>query len=94
MFEIPLQSVENQTVTVLLNNQNCQINIYQKSTGVYLDLFKDNNAIVTTRLCVDRVPIVRNRSSGFIGELVFIDEFGSQNPDYLGLGVNYRLYYV
>lgn len=94
MFEVPLQATESQTITILLNNQNCQINIYQKSTGLYLDLFKDNNVIIRTRLCVDRIPIIRNCSSGFVGELYFVDSSGNQNPDYLGLGTNFRLYYV
>lgn len=94
MFEVPLQATESQTITILLNNQNCQINIYQKSTGLYLDLFKDNEVIISTRLCVDRIPVVRNRSSGFVGELYFVDGSGTQNPDYLGLGTNFRLYYV
>lgn len=94
MQEIPLQATPNQKVLTTLASQNCEINVYQRMTGLYLDLFIDNVPIVNTRLCVDRVPIVRNTSSGFVGELYFYDKTGTQNPDYIGLGTNFILVYV
>lgn len=94
MQEIPLQATPNQTVLTTVNNQNCEINIYQRMTGLFFDLLVDGVVIVTTRLCVDRVPIIRNRSSGFVGEFYFYDKTGTQNPDYIGLGTNFILVYV
>lgn len=94
MQQIPLDAVPNQKVLITLANQNCEINIYQRMTGLFFDLFVDGVAIVTTRLCVDRVPIVRNKASGFIGEFYFYDNTGTQNPDYVGLSNNFTLVYI
>ena len=52
MKGIPLKPVPSQTLSVLLNGQNCQISVYQKSTGVYLDLHINNSPIVTDRKSV------------------------------------------
>lgn len=91
---IPLQAVPSQSLSIVLSGQNCEISVYQKSTGLYFDLWSNNQVICTARLCVNGVAIVRNTSSGFIGEFYFIDNQLNQNPDYLGLGSVFELVYI
>ena len=94
MLIVPLSNVPSQTVTSVLGGQNCQINVYQKSTGVYLDLFVNNIALCTTSLCVNETRIVRYKYLGFIGDLMFVDTEGKNDPDYTGIGSRYQLIYI
>ncbi|TAL90900.1 MAG: hypothetical protein EPN62_00760 [Candidimonas sp.] len=94
MRTIPLQSIPSQTLDVQLSNQNCTINVYQKTTGLYLDLLINNAAVKTAILCRDRVKLIRDEYLGFIGDLVFVDTQGLNDPDYTGLGVRFVLVYL
>jgi hypothetical protein len=92
---IPLQPVPSQTLAIVLNNQDCEISIHQKSTGLFFDLSSNGNVIVTSRYCANGVKIVRRPDSGFVGDFMFVDIEGkNQNPDYLGLGESFVLVYL
>lgn len=94
MMVIPLQAVPSQAVTVSLGGQNCQISVYQKSTGLYCDVYLNNSLIVAGVLCLDRVKIVRDAYHGLIGDLSFVDQQGASEPEYTGVGSRYLLYYL
>ena len=94
MKTIPLQSVPSQTLSVLLGGQNCQIAVYQKSTGLYLDLSINNAPLLTTVMCRDRVRLVRQTYHGFAGDLTFVDTQGFSDPSYTGLGGRFILVYL
>jgi len=93
MNVIPLLAVENQEFSVVLNGQNCDISIYQKSTGLYFDITLNGTLIESTILCLNAVPLVQYSYLGFNGNLVFIDTQGSNDPTYDGLGNRYILVY-
>jgi hypothetical protein len=92
---IPLQPLPNQTVTVNLANQACQIDIYQKRTGLFCNFWLNNPAAPTIagRICLDRNLIVRDAYFGFSGDLAFVDQHGASDPTYDGIGTRYLLYY-
>lgn len=94
MRKIPLRAVPSQSLSVILAGQSCQINVCEKSTGLYLDLFVNHDPIVTTALCHDRVRIVRDSYRGFAGDLSFIDTQGHADPEYTGLGRRFLLVYL
>ncbi len=91
---IPLQAVPSQSFNVGLSNQACQVNIYQKSTGLFFDLLVANAPIVTGVICRNLTKLVRYLYLGFIGEFAFIDTQGATDPYYTGLGSRYLLAYV
>lgn len=94
---IPLRAVPNQTLTTLLGNQNCRINVYQKFFGLFLDLTVVGSTtvpITTGALCEWNNPLVRYSYLGFIGDLCFIDTQGQSDPDYTGLGSRFQLVYL
>ena len=93
MQVIPLTPVASQSFSVQLNTQNCVINLYQKSTGLFIDLTVDGNVIVESMTCLNAVGIVREAYLGFDGQLVFIDTIGTNDPEYTGLGSRYILTY-
>lgn len=90
---IPLSAVPSQALSVLLSGQNCQINVYEKSNGVYLDLFINNVAVVSGQLCLDRDPMVTKVYLGFVGTLQFSDILGTTDPVSSGFGERYFLVY-
>lgn len=94
MRKIPLRAVPSQSLSVVLAGQSCQVNVYEKSTGMYLDLFVNHQPIVTTALCHDRVRLVREDYRGFVGDLAFIDRRGNADPVYTGLGDRFILVYL
>ncbi|ACR29226.1 phage baseplate plug family protein [Burkholderia glumae] len=91
---IPLSAVPSQKLSVMLAQQNCQIAVYQTTTGLYLDLSINNAALRTGVLCRDRVLLVRFAYLGFVGDLAFFDTQGVDDPDYTGLGARFQLVYL
>lgn len=90
---VPLQPVSNQAVSVQLGQQNCQINVYQKPTGLYIDLYVDNALIIGGVIAENRNWIVRSTYLGFSGDLFFLDNQGTDDPNYTGLGTRFSLIY-
>lgn len=91
---IPLQAVPNQALTVNLEGQVTQINIYQKALGLFVDVYVDNILIIGGVIAENLNRIVRSIYLGFIGDLAFIDTQGTTDPVYTGLGSRYSLAYI
>lgn len=99
MLMIPLQPVPSQSIAVQLADQACQILVYQKSTdpGLFLDLYVADAAVVLGVICENHNRLVRGAYLGFIGDLMFVDNQGTSDPDYTGLGAlgaRFNLIYV
>ena len=91
---IPLTAIASQTLTIVLNNQICQINVYQKGAAVYVDLYVNNVLIIGGVICENLNRIVRSAYLGFIGDLTFYDTQGNLDPVYTGLGSRWILFYL
>ena len=91
---VPLKAVPNQTVTVGLGGQVCQINVRQRRTGLFFDIFVSNGLVLAGVLCQDRNPLVRSAYLGFIGDIAWIDTQGTDNPGYEGIGSRWFLVYL
>lgn len=94
MQQIPILPVPNQAAKAVLDGQNCQIRIYQKPQGVFVDLTADGVSIATGMLARDAVPLVCRDYAGFSGNLMFVDTRGRSDPDYAGMGSRYSLVYL
>ena len=94
MLIIPISALPNQQFSVTLTGQNCVINLYQKSTGVFLDLTVGDVIICQGALVLGQSLIVKNTYRGFVGNLMIMDTQGFTDPDYTGFGDRYQLYYV
>lgn len=94
MLTVPLLSIPSQSTKVVLGGQNCQILINQKPQGIFVDVNTDGVDIVTNVIAHDAVPIVCREYTGFIGNLLFIDTQGNDDPDYTGLADRFSLVYL
>jgi len=91
---IPLLSVPAQDLSIRLGQQSCRFRVYQKRTGLYLDIYVNDALLLAGILCRDRVWLVRSPASGFVGDLSFMDTQGQSDPEYSALGSRYELIWV
>lgn len=90
-LRIPLVAVPAQRLAVQLDNQSCRIEVFQKSTGLFLSLAAGAKQIASGVLCRDRVWLIRDAYLGFTGDLCFVDTRGADDPDYSGLDDRFLL---
>jgi hypothetical protein len=91
---IPTQAVANQAITVTLAGQTCQINVYQKLYGLFVDLYVADVLLVAGTPALNVTRIIRADYLGFSGDLIFIDTQGADDPAYTGLGSRFHLAYL
>lgn len=94
MLIVPLSAVASQSVNVQLAGQSCRIDVYQLSTGMFCDLYVADVLIIGGVICQNLNRIVRDLYLGFIGDLTFIDNEGTADPIYTGLGDRFSLAYL
>ena len=93
MLVIPIQPVPSQQLQCVLAGQNCQIAIYEKKQGVFVDLNSNGFDISIARLAINGIKLTQNYS-GFSGNLLFIDTQGTDDPTASGMGSRFQLVYV
>ncbi len=91
---VPLQPIPNQITNISLANQACTIHVKQNLTGLYLDLYIQDQLIIGGVICQNQNRIVRDAYLGFVGDLAFIDNQGDSDPYYTGLGTRFSLAYL
>lgn len=95
MIRIPLQQIPNQEFSIVLDGQNCVINLRQMGGFLYLTLTADEVKICDTHVCQAGEPIPVWNTPLFSGRLFFIDENGKfAPPQYEALGERFILNYA
>ena len=94
MQTVPLQAIPNQSIIIQLNGQNGQLNVYQKSTGLFVDILLNNVVILGGVIARNQCLMLMNTYFGFSGDFMFIDNEGSSNPWYEGLSGRFTLMYL
>jgi hypothetical protein len=96
MQTVPLQPTPNQTLQCVLGGQSCALRVYQRRTGLYVDvsLVTGSAPVVAGVIGRDRNRIVRDAYLGFLGDLAFMDAQGTDDPSYDGLGGRFVLLYL
>lgn len=91
---VPLDAVPSQVVNVALAGQTCQIAVYTRGVSIFVDLYINNTKIIGGVIARNLNRIVRSLYLGFVGDLTFIDNQGSDDPVYTGLGDRFSLAYL
>lgn len=94
MLVIPTAPIPFQTLQCQLNDQACTIEIFQEAYGLYVNLTVNDSLVVAGVIAENLNRIVRNRYLGFVGDLVFQDLQGTEDPVYTGLGDRFVLLYI
>lgn len=90
VLTIPLVATPSQTLTVQLGLQSCRLNVRQRRTGLFVDLFVQDRPIVLGVKALDRNKLVRGDYLDFVGSLFFVDTQGTLPPNYAGFGPSPR----
>lgn len=94
MLVVPTNPNPNQTFQVQLANQACTLEIYQLDYGLFVNLFVAGTLIIGGVLAENLNRIVRSLYLGFVGDFVFVDTQGTDDPVYTGLGSRFLLIYL
>lgn len=94
MIKIPVKAIPNQVLSVVLNDQNCTINLYQRGDFLYMDLTVDGVEVRRGAVCLPCITVPAYGSPDFNGILFFADMTGgTEPPNYTGLNDRWRLFY-
>ena len=101
MIVVPAQPLPAQVLRCILGGQACKIVIFQKSTGVFVDLYAADQLIVAGALALTGNKLVRSEYLAFSGDIGFVDTTPDEAPlsepemvYYTGIGSRYLLVYV
>lgn len=95
MIHIPLSAVPNQTLSITLAGQAFQVALRQNGDNMYIDLTAGGSSVIRTRICRNRQRLLLDAQyHGVVGDFFFNDSQGDTDPQYLGLDVRYKLYYL
>ncbi len=98
MIDLDLSPLPNQEFTTVLDKQSCVINIYQRAGRLYMDLFKDGEAVQTGCLLQPKEPTITRSDSPFKGNFRIVDTQSEpekqQMPTYQELGTRFTFHYL
>lgn len=94
IIELPLRKVPSQDFDIVLNGQTCTIELMRRVDKVFCSLKVDGEYIWRGHIVHDRTPIRQFLVQKFVGNLVFIDHNGTEQPDYRDFGGRWRFYYI
>lgn len=94
MLVVPLEAVPRQTLQVQLENQPFTLTIAQNAYGLFMDVYLADALVIGGVLCENLNRIVRSAYLGVVGDFIFIDTAGTDDPIYTGLGARFQLGYV
>lgn len=93
---IPIRPITNQSLNVVLNGQNCTIDLLTRGGNTFLNLFVNNSPIVQGRkLSLTKVVPYEYLQTKFVGNLALLnnDLNIKDNPDYTKFGISQSLIY-
>jgi hypothetical protein len=82
MMNVPLSALPSQVVSVTLGGQWCRLKVYQRTTGMFVDVYVNDKLILGGALLRDRVLVLRDAYFDFVGDLMMIDSQGTTDPFY------------
>jgi hypothetical protein len=94
MMIVPTQALPNQSLQVQLGGQAVTLNIVQFAYGMFMTVTLGTNIIAASVISQNLNRIVRYAYLGFIGDFVFVDTQGTEDPIYTGLGSRFLLVYL
>jgi len=91
LLNIPLKPSINQRITTNVNNQTITLDIYARSTYLFVDFYLEDTLLVAGAHAVN-ASYIDDYTTNFVGYLFFLDS--TQNdPTLNSLGVTTQLFY-
>lgn len=93
MVIIPLSPVPSQQVQVVLDDQNCTIQVLTRGERMFLNLACNGQDVQNGAIIENMVPVIQIPNAIFAGTLAMVDTQGDSAPEYSGLGDRWFLCY-
>ena len=90
---VPLIATPSQALAIPLGGQPCQLRVYAKAFGLFVDVYVNDALIVGGVVARNLETIVRSKYLGFSGDLYFVDRAGRDDPRFESLGSRFALIY-
>ncbi|OUI83459.1 hypothetical protein HK22_08385 [Gluconobacter sp. DsW_056] len=91
MFRSRLSATASQSLNIVLNQQLVRLDVYQRSTGLFMDVWQNSTRVVAGAICQNLNPVIHADYLGLGGDFVFVDTQGAEDPTYDGLGDRFVL---
>lgn len=91
MVIIPVNAEPNQRFSIVLDNQNCTFELYQRYDRLYATMYVDDVTIISGVICLDCVSLIQTATTAFSGFICFVDTLGNEPPQWEGLGDRWQL---
>lgn len=95
MQTIPLDPIPNQSLNIVLDEQNCIIHLYQRGDYMYLDISVNGTEVRQGTICLCNIDLLNYPTPYFSG-ILFFGDLNNQDgvPNYAELGTRYVLFYA
>ena len=80
MLIVPLKAVPSQSLLSVLDGQSIQLDIFEKQSGLFANIWLDNVVVLAGVLCQNLNQLVRDAYLGLAGDFVFRDTNASARP--------------
>lgn len=94
MQVIPLEAVPRQSLQVQLAGQPITLTVYQLAYGLFVDVYLADALVLGGVIAENLNRIVRSAYLGIVGDFIFVDQGGTSDPVYTGLGDRFQLCYL
>ena len=91
---VPLRPEPNQSLQIVLGEQNCTLRLFSRDGRLYSDLAVDQTVIWSGFICRHLVGLKLYGYLAFRGQLVLVDTQGEDDPQWPGLGTRWQLVYL
>lgn len=91
---LPIRPEPNQRFSVVLNNQHCTFELFQRYDHLYMNMYVGEEPIITGIVCLNRQDLIQIATTSFVGFLWFVDLLGDTDPQWEGLGNRYQMVFA
>lgn len=91
LIEIPLSPIPNQTISTIVNQQQITVNLYQRSTGLFCDVYLGATLIIGGMKC-NNAEYLNQYPTAFVGYLFFYTVSGN-DPTYDTFGTDAHFFF-
>lgn len=93
-YQIPVSTTASQTFNVIISGTVFRLDIYQRSTGLYMNVWVSGTRVVAGAICQNLNPVMHADYLGLGGDFVWVDTQGYDDPTYDELGSRYILTFL
>lgn len=94
MQTIAAQAIPNQQLQCQLAGQIVTLTIIQQNFGMFMTVEVGGDTIIAGVICLNLNRIVRDAYLGFLGDFIWYDSQGEDDPIYTGIGTRFQLIYL